>query len=599
MAAEALSTAALGKRQAFPPIPSVANRNLLCRIRAHIKTETGEVGCPDQGPDEQRYIIYRNVFDKVIDNATAYKNILTSIKKEYEGTINILHKGREDSLFLQRKLTSMASEPMTLVAYRKRASQLQNKIDVITQNTAGLEARLQAVKNSRKVKGEPTKVTLPPRDEIANVKCIPGLTLTESVNVDDLCKHLGKLERKLNDLRFAKETKYVPAQIKTDICQEIYQQMQQWEELVTLNKQLKLRYKRLKLVADAVTAWGYSEKSVSLTKSILPSLTEANSLKEVDSLWPELFDDNDPRKINESAYILEYVERFNKLLEDKQYKAATIHVANCPRGILNNLEVMERFKAVTEYEGNISPLLQFFEVVMSSFSTIKHSPNARMSLEAVECALKLNRLDLIIHWVVQQRLTCSETLGEAIYNYGDTELRSKDTCMVLAQIVYNKCDVYKKAALCMCKSGQLNRVMAYIHETKKFILDDYLFLLSKCPSTELIQCLTHDWNGNPAVLSTGIAILWLISNDPKEVGFHLLKEVYDSGQGALEQVILHDIYCTLDDWQEIADACKTHNHNALADNIFTVLTSQEGGTVIMITADDDNDGARLTEHVLL
>ncbi|GCB64050.1 hypothetical protein scyTo_0014718 [Scyliorhinus torazame] len=180
MAAEALSTAALGKRQAFPPIPSVANRNLLCRIRAHIKTETGEVGCPDQGPDEQRYIIYRNVFDKVIDNATAYKNILTSIKKEYEGTINILHKGREDSLFLQRKLTSMASEPMTLVAYRKRASQLQNKIDVITQNTAGLEARLQAVKNSRKVKGEPTKVTLPPRDEIANVKCIPGPTFVKT-----------------------------------------------------------------------------------------------------------------------------------------------------------------------------------------------------------------------------------------------------------------------------------------------------------------------------------------------------------------------------------------------------------------------------------
>ncbi|XP_078086005.1 clathrin heavy chain linker domain-containing protein 1-like isoform X2 [Mustelus asterias] len=552
MASEGLSPAALDKCQTFPSSRSLADRNLLCRIRAHLKTETEELGCPEQGPDEQRYIIYKDVFDKVIDNATAYKNILTSIKKEYEETINILHKGREDSLFLQRKLKSMASEPMTLMAYKKRASQLQNKLELIKQNTAGLEAQLQAVKNSRNVKCEPAEETLPPQDEVSHIKSIPGLTLKESINVDDLCKHLRKLEKKLNDLRFAKETKYVPVEIKTELIQDINRQMQQWDELVMLNKELKLRYKRLKLVADAVAAWGHSGKKVSLTKFILPSLTEANSLEEVDSLWPELFDDNDPGKINESAYLLEYVERFHKLFNDKQYKAAAMHVANCPRGILNNLEVMERFKAVTEYEGNISPLLQFFEAVMGSLSIIKHSPNAKMSLEGVECALKHNRLDLIINWIKQQRLTYSETLGDVIYNYGDTKLRN-----------------------------------------------DYLFLLSKCPSTELIQCLTHEWNGNPAVFSTGIAVLWLISNDHKEVGFHLLKEVYDSGQGALEQIILNDTHCTLEDWQDIADACNIQNYNALADSIFTVLTSQEGGTVITITTDDDNDGARLTEHVLL
>ncbi|XP_078086006.1 clathrin heavy chain linker domain-containing protein 1-like isoform X3 [Mustelus asterias] len=531
MASEGLSPAALDKCQTFPSSRSLADRNLLCRIRAHLKTETEELGCPEQGPDEQRYIIYKDVFDKVIDNATAYKNILTSIKKEYEETINILHKGREDSLFLQRKLKSMASEPMTLMAYKKRASQLQNKLELIKQNTAGLEAQLQAVKNSRNVKCEPAEETLPPQDEVSHIKSIPGLTLKESINVDDLCKHLRKLEKKLNDLRFAKETKYVPVEIKTELIQDINRQMQQWDELVMLNKELKLR--------------------------------------------------------------------FHKLFNDKQYKAAAMHVANCPRGILNNLEVMERFKAVTEYEGNISPLLQFFEAVMGSLSIIKHSPNAKMSLEGVECALKHNRLDLIINWIKQQRLTYSETLGDVIYNYGDTKLRSKDTCMALAQIVYNKCNVYKKAALCMCMCGQISGAMTYIHESKRFSLDDYLFLLSKCPSTELIQCLTHEWNGNPAVFSTGIAVLWLISNDHKEVGFHLLKEVYDSGQGALEQIILNDTHCTLEDWQDIADACNIQNYNALADSIFTVLTSQEGGTVITITTDDDNDGARLTEHVLL
>ncbi|XP_072437038.1 clathrin heavy chain linker domain-containing protein 1-like isoform X3 [Chiloscyllium punctatum] len=490
MAAEGLSTATPGKSQDRSPNPA---NQVLCRIRTHINTETEALGCPDQGPDEQRYIIYRNVFDKVIENATAYKNILTSIKQEYEESINVLHKGKEDSLFLRRKLKSMAFEPMTYVAYKKRAMQLQNKIDLIKQNTAELEAHLQAVKRSRDVQKEQTKQTLPPQEDVFHITCIP----------------------------------------------------------------------------------------------------------EVDNLWPEILHADDPSTINEPAYLLEYVERFNKLFDDKQYKAAAKHVANCPRGILHNLEVMERFKAITEYEGHISPLLQFFEAVMNSFSAVKHSPNAKMSFEGVDCALTQNRLDLVIHWIIQQRVTCSEELGDLIYNYGDTEQRNMDTCMVLAQIVYNKCDVHKKAALCLCRCRQISGAMEYIHVSKKFSLDDYLFLMNKCPKSELIQCLTNEWNGNPAVLSTGIAVLWLISNDHEETGFHLLKEIYDSGQDAMERTILNDVNCTLEDWQEIAAKCSTHNHNELADSIFTVLTSQEGGTVIRITTESDNDGAKLIEHIFL
>ncbi|GCC28412.1 clathrin heavy chain linker domain-containing protein 1-like isoform X1 [Chiloscyllium punctatum] len=596
MAAEGLSTATPGKSQDRSPNPA---NQVLCRIRTHINTETEALGCPDQGPDEQRYIIYRNVFDKVIENATAYKNILTSIKQEYEESINVLHKGKEDSLFLRRKLKSMAFEPMTYVAYKKRAMQLQNKIDLIKQNTAELEAHLQAVKRSRDVQKEQTKQTLPPQEDVFHITCIPGLTLQESINVEDLCKHLRNLEEKLKSLEFAKETKYVPIQIKTNIIQDINQKMQQWEVLDMLNKQLKLRYKRIEILADAVAAWGYSDKSISLTEYILPSLTEAISLKEVDNLWPEILHADDPSTINEPAYLLEYVERFNKLFDDKQYKAAAKHVANCPRGILHNLEVMERFKAITEYEGHISPLLQFFEAVMNSFSAVKHSPNAKMSFEGVDCALTQNRLDLVIHWIIQQRVTCSEELGDLIYNYGDTEQRNMDTCMVLAQIVYNKCDVHKKAALCLCRCRQISGAMEYIHVSKKFSLDDYLFLMNKCPKSELIQCLTNEWNGNPAVLSTGIAVLWLISNDHEETGFHLLKEIYDSGQDAMERTILNDVNCTLEDWQEIAAKCSTHNHNELADSIFTVLTSQEGGTVIRITTESDNDGAKLIEHIFL
>ncbi|XP_062911958.1 clathrin heavy chain linker domain-containing protein 1-like isoform X1 [Mobula hypostoma] len=596
MAQRRMPAAGLSKCQA---IPSVTDRNFHSRIRAQIESEIGKLGYTEQGVNGHRYIIYKNAFDKMIENTTAYKNILTATKQEYDESINVLLKGQKDSLLLQRKLKSMASEPATLMAYKNRVMQLQKKIEIIKKNTAGLETSLQITKNSRNVKDETTEETLLPEKETSNFKLIPGLTLEESVNMEDLCKHLQKLERKLKDLRVNKETKYVPIQIKTKISEKINQKMQQSEELVVANEQLTLRYTKLKMIADAVTAWGHSDKSVSLTESIWPSMTKARSLKEVDVPWPGVFDDDDPSNIDEAAYLLEYVERFTKLFEEKQYQAAAIYVANCPRGILHNMEVMEKFKAVTEYEGYVSPLLHFFEAVMNSFSAVRHPPNAKMSLEGVKCALMHNRQDLVIRWVIQQRLTCSEALGDVIYDYGDTELQSLATCMALAQNVYSKCDVHKKAVLCMCRLGEISGALAHIHESKKFSLDDCLFLLSNCQNTELLQGLTHEWNGNPAALSIGLAVLWLISNDLKEVGFRLLKETDDCGQGALEQAILNDAVSTLEDWQEIAEACNTHNYNKLANSIFAVLTSQEGGTVITITTDDDKDGAKLTEHILL
>ncbi|XP_055495822.1 clathrin heavy chain linker domain-containing protein 1-like isoform X1 [Leucoraja erinacea] len=599
MEGEGLPDEGLDQCREVMPIISEVDRNLLSHIRTYIETETDQLGSTAQVIDGQRYIIYKNAFDKVIENTTAYKNILTAIKREYDESIDVLLKGQKDSLFLQRKLKSMASEPATFVAYKNRVTQLQKKIEIINKNTSGLEARLQIAKESSYPKDRLTEELLLPQEETSHFKHISGLTFEESVNVADLCKHLRKLESRLKDAKVNKETKYVSVQIKTKITQEISQKMQQWEELVTTNEQLKLRYSKLKIIADAVATWGYSDKSISLTEFILPSLTKAKSLKEVDQLWPGVFDDDNPGNIDEAAYLLEYVESFTKLFDDKQYKAAAIYVANCPRGILHNMEIMEKFKAVTEYEGYVSPLLDFFEAVMNSYSAVRHPPIAKMSLEGVKCALTHNRLDLVTRWVMQQRLTCSEALGDALYDYGETELQDFETCMALAQTVYNKCGVHKKAVLCMCMVGELTGAMEYIHDSKRFSLDDYLFLLNNYQNTELLRSLTREWKGNPAVFSIGQAVLWLVSTDPKDAGFHLLQEIYDQGQGALEQAILNDGVSTLEDWQEIADACNANSFNKLAKGIFRVLTSQEGGTVITFTSDDDKDGAKLTEHVLL
>lgn len=130
MEGEGLPDEGLDQCREVLPIISKVDRNLLSHIRTYIETETDQLGSTAQVIDGQRYIIYKNAFDKVIENTTAYKNILTAIKREYDESIDVLLKGQKDSLFLQRKLKSMASEPATFVAYKNRVTQLQKKPDI-------------------------------------------------------------------------------------------------------------------------------------------------------------------------------------------------------------------------------------------------------------------------------------------------------------------------------------------------------------------------------------------------------------------------------------------------------------------------------------
>lgn len=56
------------------------------------------------------------------------------------------------------------------------------------------------------------------------------------------------------------------------------------------------------------------------------------------------FEDDDPTKEREAELLLEYIEQFNDLFEDKRYSEAAMHAANSPKGILRNPETLARFK---------------------------------------------------------------------------------------------------------------------------------------------------------------------------------------------------------------------------------------------------------------
>ncbi|XP_037751873.1 clathrin heavy chain linker domain-containing protein 1 isoform X3 [Chelonia mydas] len=488
----------VSRHSVLPPIVPDSDKKFLDSIQRYIITEIEKVGCTEQGPAEEYYIIYRNVFDKIIEHVTVYKNILTSIKQEYDAFIEAIKKGQRNAFYLHGKLKVLAFEPTALICYRKRTIQLEDKVKVIERNSARIQNLILKIRNINKV---PSTEALTPRKKRNPAKPIPGLTVKESLSLDALSRHLAQLEGRVRELKADMISKYIPLENKAGLEQELKHSLELRDKAEAVNEKLRLSYNRITLVANAVSAWAESDKSTSLQELLSQVMEKKEVVKAAAAFSISHIFEHDPSKSKEAEDLLEYIER----------------------------------------------------------------------------------------------LTFCEAAGDVIYDYGEVEPFNKSKCLALAQIAYSQCGVHKKAALCLCKQGQICGAMDYIQQFKHLTFDDYLFLLKNCPSIELIHCLTQEWNEKPALLSIGATILSLIDTDHKEHGLQLLEEINMGEKNALEQVILNDTVCTLEGWKKIADTCAENKHEKLSQEILSILTSQEG--VVQISPFDDD--AKIMEHVFL
>nr|XP_058934931.1 clathrin heavy chain linker domain-containing protein 1 isoform X3 [Kogia breviceps] len=477
-----MSVQEINKHAVLPPIISRSDKEFLEGMQRYIITETERVGCNEEGPADEYYIIYRNVFDKVIEYVTAYKSILTSIKKEYDAFIETIKKSQRTAFYLHGKLKVLAGEPTALVYHRKRITQLQAKMRLIENNSSKIQLQIDEMKQLR-----------------------------------------AEYDTKEQYCTFCKDpSKPIPGE-----------------------------------------------------QGIVEELLE-----------------DDPGKAKEDEVLLYYVERFNELISLGKYEKAVYFAANSPRRILQNIGTVSKLKAVGKIRGKPFPLLLFFEAIFSISHAFRHPVDAELTLEGIKCGLSEKRLDLVINWVTQERLTFSEEAGDVIFDYGEQDTYNKAKCLALAQIIYSECGLHKKALLCLCKQGQIQGAMEYI-QYKDFTSDDLMQLIKLCPHTELIQCLTKEWNGKPPYLSFGLAVLHLFSVDMKKVGIKLLQEINKGGKDAVEHLMINDPFCSLEEWQELANICLQNGFDKLSNDIMSVLRSQAGVTEIS----EEDDTVNLMQHV--
>ena len=141
-----------------------------------------------------------------------------------------------------------------------------------------------------------------------------------------------------------------------------------------------------------------------------------------------------------------YQQRFEGLWASGQYSEAAKIAANSPRGFLRTQETIDRLKNLPQQQGQMSAILQYFSVLLD-----KGALNKYETLELARPVLAQNRKRLLQKWLGENKLDCSEQLGDAV--------REHDIDLALS--IYLRANVPQKVISAFAETGQFDRIQPY------------------------------------------------------------------------------------------------------------------------------------------
>ncbi|EAU90123.2 clathrin heavy chain 1 [Coprinopsis cinerea okayama7 len=223
-----------------------------------------------------------------------------------------------------------------------------------------------------------------------------------------------------------------------------------------------------------------------------------------------------------------YVKQYQQLFAAGQYGEAAKVAANSPRGILRTNAVIESFKQAPAPPGGLSPILQYFGILLE-----KGELNHLESLELARPVLQQGRKQLLEKWLKENKLTCSEELGDIV--------RLHD--MTLALSVYLRANVPNKVIACFAETGQTDKIVLY--SKKVGYTPDYTALLQHIMRTspekgaEFASQLVNDETG-PLVDVERVVDIFMSQNMIQPATSFLLDALKDNKpeQGHLQTRLL-------------------------------------------------------------
>ena len=155
-----------------------------------------------------------------------------------------------------------------------------------------------------------------------------------------------------------------------------------------------------------------------------------------------------------------YTQQFNQLLNSGNYQEAAKVAASSPKGILRTQETIQRLKNIQAAPGQISPILQYFSTLLD-----KGSLNKFESIELALPVLQQDRKPLFEKWLKENKLECSEELGDIVRNFD----------LTLALSVYLRANVPMKVVAAFAELGEFDKILPYC--AKVGYTPDYAVLL--------------------------------------------------------------------------------------------------------------------------
>jgi clathrin heavy chain len=146
-----------------------------------------------------------------------------------------------------------------------------------------------------------------------------------------------------------------------------------------------------------------------------------------------------------------YVGEFNRHVSSGDVEAAAKCAAQSPNGILRTQATIQKFQAMPAPEGGQPPVLRYFAALMEAGKL-----NKVESVEIARPALQQGRIQLLEKWLSEDKITCSEALGDMVM-----PLNNK-----LALSVYLKAgDAHEKVMQALMAQGEYAKIVPYCAQT--------------------------------------------------------------------------------------------------------------------------------------
>ncbi|GAB1598352.1 clathrin heavy chain linker domain-containing protein 1-like [Argonauta hians] len=565
------------------------NVPLMNELPSYIESEFKEV---DEDDPEQRFVVFQMVFDKLIDHVQNYKLLLTNIKKEYDNVIRDFCNSKRQHPTLKNQIISLTTQNATIRNHNARIYQLEALIEVQKAHNKTMQRKLDEFYN--KTPDFQAFIDKYLGINIKDKRLIPGLTLEQSTDADFLQKVLKKVSVTAKEMKKNLKSKYVAKSEKIALVELLNLRIAERDELTSVSEHLKAKRLRLKVGYEAALAYNeirpphwsvgdvvthalrlYSDKSPSGTEKIQPT-TSSSALKSIQE--PE------PDEEKETEIMLENIEIFNELIENSLYSEAAMHAAVSPKGILRTLTSLERFRDLKDVSHmHPSPAFIFCKALVSTVEEESQKPGEELSLECVRCALDERQFQLLFHWLYQQKLSITKSIGDLIQHYCNCALTCSCGCFSLTEYVYTQLGLHKETTMSLIKQKRITYGLHYAQFMADFQSSDYEAALTTCPTVDFACALLFNYDSERKVVKPLLSLYKVLSkfSTPKKAPIirGIWTKTTETVSAATSKPIIYDILSCEErrenkDWEELVSKIMECKENEVASELKSFILSK-------------------------